>query len=100
MGSTEPTGWQVAVEQAGDELVLRRRTASSLPRGPLLRGFLRLWLALWSIGCVGLLLVAVLHRSPQLLLMACPALAAWAFVLQLLTGRERLRIGPGGLDYS
>lgn len=99
MDIAKPIKYSVRFEQAGDELVLRRGTGSSFAGGTLRRGFLLIWLMPWSIGCLALLAALLLRSNLQLLLFACPFFAAWAFVSQVGFGRERLCLGPGGLDY-
>jgi hypothetical protein len=65
--------------------------------------FLLFWLTGWSVGCA--VLVGKVLAEPTLfhILSATPFLASWFVVFFLLVymffGAERLRLGPGGLDF-
>ncbi len=98
MKTTSPQRCRVLVEQAGNDLVLRRRTGSLA-----VAGFLLMCLTIWSVGCV--LLVARVCQEPTIehAVFSIPFLVAWpvglGFLLTGLLGFERLHVGPDGLEY-
>ena len=87
------------VDQAGDDLVLRRRTGSLAGAA-----FLLLWLTIWTVG-LRILLVVRLGQEPtfELAVFSIPFLVAWlvgfACLLTAFLGFERLRVGSDGLEH-
>ena len=98
MNAAIPPGCRFLVDQAGDDLVIRRRLGSTAAAAGLL-----LWLSFWTVACV--MLVARVWREPTIehAAFSLPFLVGWAvglaFFLTMLLGFERLRVGPGGLEH-
>lgn len=93
-----PLKCRVHIKQAGEDLVLRRRTGSFAGAG-----FLLLWLTGWTVACVFLVGAVAREPTPEHIIFALPFWSSWLFVTLslawLLFGSENLRIGPDGLEY-
>ncbi len=93
MKTASPPTCRILVDQAGDDLVLRRRTGSLA-----CAAFLLLWLTFWTVG-LRILLVVRLGQEPtfELAVFSIPFLVAWpvgfACLLMAFFGFERLRVG-------
>jgi hypothetical protein len=98
MKTASPPICRIHVDQAGNDLVLRRRTGSFADAA-----FLLLWLTIWTAACV--LLVVRLGQEPTFehVVFTIPFLVAWpvgfAILLTAFLGFERLRVGSDGLEH-
>ena len=89
---------RVQVREDRDELVFRRKTASTVGLG-----FLICWLSVWTIACVALAVRVVREPTLITIIFAVPFSTAWfsgfSILAWTLFGFEELRHGPGGLDH-
>ncbi len=80
----------------GDRLTLRFRNSSGW-----VDTFLSSWFALWTVGCVGILIKIVQEPSLYLCLFAIPFWVSWLFVGGILAalfwGRDRFDLNPEGV---
>ena len=98
MKTASPPICRILVDQAGNDLVLRRRTGSFADAA-----FLLLWLTIWTVVCV--FLVVRLGQEPTFehAVFSIPFLVAWpvgfAYFLTAFLGFERLQVGSDGLEH-
>jgi len=95
-GPTRPRALASTVSEDGDVIAVSIREGTSGRAW-----FLGLWLAGWTVGCIGLAYAACTRPEPFLLVFGIPFWASWAFVAVVLAntlfGRHRVSLDPDGL---